>query len=124
MKKAVLVILLSFVFIFGAFAAKSNFYFDAGLGFGKGKTTWGSNNLIEDYPSEIKELGIEFGGKVGIAPVRKFSLFIVLDLDWEGHRFFDDYGNYEQFSSVFLGPGLVFYPKNILQLAASVGISL
>lgn len=120
MKKAVLVILFSFVFIFGAFAARTNFYFDAGLGLGKGKTTWGNYDLAD---SEVKELGIEIGGKFGFAPVRKFPFFIVLDLDWAGHRFSYDDGDYEQFASMLFGPGLIFYPNSLLQLAATVGIS-
>lgn len=126
MKKAVLVILFSFVFIFSTFAARTNFYFDAGLGFGKGKTTW-EGYEYRDYrgwDSSIKDIGIEAGARFGLAPVRKFPLFIVMDIDWAGHRFSDDYDNAIQFSTIMFGPGVVFYPNNIFQLSASAGLSM
>ena len=124
MKKAFLIILFCFVFIFCASAARTKFYFDAGIGFGNGKTSWNYYNLSKGFPPQLTDLGIEAGGKIGIAPKRKMPLFLVMDLDWTGHRFIDDYGEYIQYSSVLFGPGLVYYPKDSLQLAATAGISV
>ena len=127
MKKSILVVLITLLFVFGASAARTNFYLDAGVGFGRAKTTMNGYDYADGFLIPVTDLGIEFGAKAGLNPVKNLPLFVVLDLDWGANRFsFKDSGNkYSiQFSSVLLGPGIVFYPNSLFQLAASAGLSL
>lgn len=119
MKKTILVILISFLLVLGA--AAQGLYLDAGIGLGKASTTWEGYELrVND---SVREIGIELGAKVGFAPLRKVPLYIVFDVDAIGHRFSNDGGDYVQFNSYLFGPGLVFYPIDILQIGGSYGIS-
>lgn len=118
MKKSILVILISFLLVLAA--AAQGLYLDAGIGLGKASTTWEGYELFND---SVKEIGIELGAKVGFAPLRKVPLYIVFDVDAIGHRFSNDDGAYLQFNSYLFGPGVVFYPIDILQIGGSFGIS-
>ncbi len=123
MKKSILVILISFLLVLGA--AAQGLYLDAGIGLGKATTKWEGFDIRDVLlsNSSIKDIGIELGAKIGFAPIRKVPLYIVLDVDGVGHRFGDDDGNYTQFNSVLIGPGVVFYPVDIIQIGGSFGIS-
>ena len=120
MKKSILVILISFLLVVGA--AAQGLYLDAGIGLGKATSTWADVDLLDVFTVE-NDIGIELGAKVGFAPIRKVPLYIVLDVDGVGHRLNFKDSSYFQFNTVLIGPGVIFYPVDILQIGGSFGIS-
>jgi hypothetical protein len=99
------------------------FYFDIGLGMGWPTTKFDgtdSHNFITG--SGIKERGYDLGLKAGFGPLGKIPLYIVGEFAGAGHWFTAGYDSV-QFNSFIMGPGVIFYPIPLIQLAGTVGYS-
>ncbi|MCL2806437.1 MAG: hypothetical protein FWD26_10910 [Treponema sp.] len=122
-KTLILVVLLVCVSLV---VSAQGFYFDIGLGAGKG---WTTVNGFEVTHIGTNDIAVEVGLKAGFKPFRALNLFFVGDVMGIGHRFFYGYGNIFdgdniQLNSFLLGGGVIFYPFSLLQLGASIGYSL
>jgi hypothetical protein len=105
--------------------AAQGFYFDIGLGAGKGKTEINGTNVsdvLDDAGKDVSEIAVDIGFKAGYGPVGGLPLYFVAELAGIGHRF-QDSSNYVQFNSYSVGPGVIFYPIPLIQLGLSVGYS-
>ncbi|MDR3312122.1 MAG: hypothetical protein LBS64_03205 [Spirochaetaceae bacterium] len=98
-------------------------YFDIGVGGGGAKTKVDGidmGNLLDS--SGIKETAFDLGVKAGYGPIAHRPLYIVAEFAGMGHRF-EDAKDYIQYTSYAIGPGIIFYPTSLIQLAGSVGLS-
>jgi hypothetical protein len=123
MKKIIALLMFSLVVSFSAFA--QGFYFDIGLGIGKGWTQADGNDMVSDLKNagvSVKELAVDIGLKAGCGPFGKIPLYVVGEIGGMGHRIYDS-SNYMQFNSFIIGPGVIFYPIPLIQLGASIGFS-
>ncbi len=119
MKTIVAALLLAW----GAVSASADgLYFDIGLGLGKATTEVDGQNMSDLFGSSVKENGVDLSLKAGYGPFGSVPIYVVGELGGIGHRFEDSY-NYVQFNSYLVGPGVIFYPTPLFQLAASVGYS-
>jgi hypothetical protein len=101
------------------------FYFDMGLGVGGAWTKLDGTDISDTFKSagvDFKEIGIDLGLKAGYGPIANIPLYIVGTIGGLGHRL-DDGSDYLQFNSCIIGPGVIFYPISLIQLAGSVGFS-
>ena len=99
------------------------FYFDIGLGMGWPTTKFDgtdSHNFITG--SGIKERGYDLGLKAGFGPLGKIPLYIVGEFAGTGH-WFTAGSDAVLFNSFIIGPGVIFYPIPLIQLAGTVGYS-
>jgi hypothetical protein len=104
-------------------ANAQGFYFDIGIGVGGAWTKidgHDTSTLFSD--SSVTEIGVDFGLKAGYGPIANIPLYIVGTIGGVGHRF-DDGSDYIQFNSYIIGPGVIFYPIPLIQLAGSIGLS-
>ncbi|MDR1390348.1 MAG: hypothetical protein LBJ31_10295 [Treponema sp.] len=123
MKKAVVLVIL-FVLISLPVSAQG-FYFDIGLGFGKGWTKVEGVDMVDalnDAGAGADEIAVDIGLKAGYGPFGNIPLYVVGELAGMGHRIYDS-SNYIQFSSYIIGPGVIFYPIPLIQLGLSAGYS-
>ena len=123
MKK--IIILLALVFSISFAVSAQGFYFDVGLGFGKGWTILDGKDVAKEMKSGtsgVSEIGVDFGLKMGYGPIAGIPIYVVGEAAGIGHRIYDSY-NYIQFNSYLIGPGVLFYPIPLLQLGSSFGYS-
>jgi hypothetical protein len=123
MKKA---LILAVFFICASLAVSAQgLYLDAGLGFGKAWTVFDDYDVADELKSggaNVHEIAIDLSLKAGYGPFGKTPLYVVGELGGMGHRIFDSSG-YIQFNSYIIGPGVIFYPIPLIQLASSIGYS-
>jgi hypothetical protein len=110
-------------------ASAQGFYFDIGLGVGKGWTEINGVDVFDALEADaiavganLDELAADFGLKAGYGPIGGMPLYIVGELAGMGHRIYDS-SAYIQFNSYIIGPGIIFYPIPLIQLGASIGYS-
>jgi hypothetical protein len=102
------------------------FYLDVGLGIGKGWTKLNGNDFVttvKDAGGSVTEVAVDVGFKAGYGPFGSVPLYVVGELAAMGHRI-DDGSNYMLFNSALIGPGVIFYPIQLVQLGFSLGYSL
>jgi hypothetical protein len=101
------------------------FYFDIGIGLG-GAWTKLDGTDVSDYfkTSNVKftQFGVDLGLKAGYGPIANIPIYIVGTIGGEGHRL-DDGSDYLQFNSYIIGPGIIFYPIPLIQIAGDIGLS-
>ena len=118
MKKSLIICILFALLALPMFG--QGFYFDIGLGIGKGTTE------IDGTKVEISgadEIALDLGMKLGYGPIAGMPLYIAGAVEGMGHRFSDDF-NYIQFTSILLGPSVILYPIPMLQISACAGYSM
>ena len=119
-------IILSFIFCFVSLMTYAQgFYFDIGLGLGKGWTKVDSYDMVDELKSagiSVNEIAIDLGLKAGYGPFGNIPLYVVGEFGGIGHRIYDSF-NYLQFNSYIIGPGVIFYPISFIQLGLSLGYS-
>jgi hypothetical protein len=123
MKRMVLAGVISTLFSLSVSA--QGFYFDVGLGVGQAWTEIDGVDFAKvskDAGVNLTEIGIDMGLKAGYGPVGSLPLYVIGEIGGIGHRM-DDGVNYFQFNSYLIGPGLIFYPVSLIQLAGSIGFS-
>jgi hypothetical protein len=101
------------------------FYFDIGLGIGGAWTKLDGTDVADTFNSagvDFTEIGVDLGLKAGYGPIANIPLYIVGTIGGVGHRL-DDGSDYLQFNSYIIGPGVIFYPLPLIQLAGSFGFS-
>ena len=94
-------------------------YLDAGIGLGYPTTRIEGNNLSDGFSFGI---GFELGLKAGYGPIADLPLYAVGAFGAMGHRFSDN-RNWVLYNSYLFGPGVLYYPIPLVQLAATVGYS-
>jgi len=123
MKKLVV---LGILLIFTSLSLSAQgFYFDIGLGFGKGGTKIGSKDVVDDLKrlgASVDEIGVDLGFKAGYGPIGNMPIYLVGELGGVGHRIYDSF-NYLQYNTYLFGPGIIIYPVSFLQLGSSIGYS-
>jgi len=102
-------------------------YFDIGLGYGSGTTELDGEDMSDYFKSfgNIDELAVDFGFKLGYGPIAiagSNPIYVVGVFNGIGHRLDDGRDNI-QFNSYLLGPGIIVYPVDMVQLGLSVGVS-
>jgi hypothetical protein len=120
------------ILIFGAIftmilfsVSAQGFYFDIGLGVGGAWTKLDGTDVSETFKSagaDFTEIGVDLGLKAGYGPIANIPFYIVGTIGGIGHRL-DDGSDYLQFNSYIIGPGVIFYPIPLVQLAGSIGFS-
>jgi len=123
LKKIFIVFILFVAVLFTAHAQK--FYFDIGLGVGGAWTKLDDIDISDTFKSaniNFKEVGVDLGLKAGFRPSARLPFYIALVFGGMGHRL-DYIRDYFQFNSYLIGPGLIFYPVQSIQLAGSIGYS-
>lgn len=118
----VFISVLTLAFVASGPLAAEGLYFDIGLGIGAPKTTFDGNDVSSGMPSSVKETGVDLGLKLGWGPFGDVPLYVVGELGGMGHRLEDSSG-YIQYNTYLVGPGIVYYPIPLIQLAGSVGYS-
>jgi hypothetical protein len=98
------------------------FYFDIGMGLGKGWTVIDGHDVVDLVGGDIDEVAVDIGLKAGYGPFGNKPLYVVGEFAGMGHRISDDF-NYIQFNSYIIGPGVIFYPIPLIQLGLSMGYS-
>lgn len=116
------IIILVAVFTLTMSLSSQNLYFDIGLGAGKGVTKLDGRDVSDDFNSSVDEACIDLGLKLGVGPIAGTPIYIVGAFSAVGHRF-EGGGNYIQFNSYIIGPGIVIYPIPLLQISATAGYS-
>jgi hypothetical protein len=114
-----------FLIVTSLSVSAQGFYFDIGLGIGKGWTEIEGNDVVkafEDAGVSLDEIAIDIGLKAGYGPFGNIPLYVVGELAGMGHRIYDS-DNYLQFNSYIIGPGVIFYPIPLIQLGLSLGYS-
>lgn len=119
MKKSI--ILALFLGFAALTVSAQGFYFDIGLGLGKGWTKIDGHDVM-DLGSGLDEIAADIGLKAGYGPFGTIPLYVVGELGGIGHRIYDS-SNYMQFNSYIIGPGVLFYPIPLIQLGLSLGYS-
>jgi hypothetical protein len=119
MKKSMILVFFLFFVTLAVYA--QGFYFDIGLGLGKGWTKIDGNDVM-DLSTDLSEMAVDIGLKAGYGPLGTIPLYIVGELGGIGHRIYDSY-NYMQFNSYIIGPGVLFYPIPLIQFGLSIGYS-
>jgi hypothetical protein len=102
-------------------------YLEVGPGFGKAWTTiMGGNDisgsLVPDESAVFSDFGTDLGLKIGIGPLGDSSVYIVLAAGGLGHTFHNS-DNFFMVNTYYIGPGIIYYPFGLLQMAASFGYS-
>jgi len=123
MKKALILAVFFTCTSLAVFA--QGFYLDAGLGFGKAWTVVNGYDIAGELKSDganIHEMAIDISFKAGYGPFGTIPLYVVGESGGIGHRIFDS-SDYIQFNSYIIGPGVIFYPIPLIQLASSIGYS-
>jgi hypothetical protein len=123
MKKTIFLGLFLIMVSLSVFA--QGFYFDIGLGIGKGWTKIDGSDIVDELKNagvNVSELSFDFGLKAGYGPFGNIPVYVVGELAGMGHRIWDS-SNYMQFNSYIIGPGVIFYPVPLIQLGLSLGYS-
>jgi hypothetical protein len=106
-------------------ASAQGLYFDIGLGAGWAWTKLDGDDVADIAKSsggDFTQVGVDLGLKAGYGPIANLPLYAVGTFGAAGHRLYDS-KDYLQFNSFILGPGVIFYPIPLVQLAADVGYS-
>ena len=118
--------IIGFVVFFGIVSfsvSAQGFYFDIGIGVGGAWTRIDGNDASDFFGGgNVREIGVDLGIKAGFGPIANMPLYIVGAIGGVGHRF-DDGSNFIQFNSYLIGPGVIFYPIPLVQLAGTIGFS-
>lgn len=101
---------------------RSPIRFDIGLGAGAATTEIDGQDISSSFGAGIDEVAVNVGLKVGYGPISTVPVYIAATLEGIGHRFYDS-SNYIQLNSYLLGPSIIVYPIDILQISGSVGYS-
>jgi hypothetical protein len=124
---------------------EKRFYFEGGLGVGKGSTTLSGNN-IKKYMHNSKEFSSYYSAKFGYLCNEDFPIYITGEITGMSHQFskilyYDDsyyyyhygyiwgydsyyyYGKTFSLNSCMIAPGIMYYPFDNFQLSASAGYS-
>jgi len=121
MKKLIIALVLVFAVLFSASA--QGFYFDIGLGAGKGWSKVDGKSLSDMFAgTDISEIGVNLGLKAGYGPIAGLPIYMAAAVSGVGHRFSKG-DDYLQLNSYLIGPSLILYPIPLLQLAGTVGFS-
>jgi len=99
-------------------------YFDVGIGVGRAWTRVDGENIASSYRSagiNLTQFGVDLGLKAGYGPIANMPLYVVGAFSAMAHRMFDRDDDYIQFNSFVIGPGVIYYPIPLIQLAGSVG---
>jgi hypothetical protein len=124
MKRVLLAGLMFMATVFSVSAI--GLYFDGGLGLGMAWTEIDESDVVKSLSNnsgEPNEMALELGVKLGLGPFDTIPIYIVGVLGGIGHRLYDVDGDYFQYNSTLLGPGVIFYPIPSIQIAASLGFS-
>jgi len=116
------IISIAFLIVASLSVSAQGFYFDIGVGIGKAWTKLDGNSVSDVFDGSVTEAGVDIGLKAGYGPIANLPFYIVGNIGGIGHRF-DDGSYYLQFNSYLIGPGIIFYPIPLIQLAGSVGLS-
>ena len=119
MKKYFIIGVLFLLVLFSVNA--QGLYFDIGIGFGGAITKLDGIN-VSSLVGNVKESVVDLGFKAGYGPIANIPLYIVGTLGGIGHRL-DDGLDWLQFNSYIIGPGVIFYPIPLIQIAGSIGLS-
>jgi hypothetical protein len=110
-----------------ASSASAGFYFDTGMGYGYGFATekWESSwgywaNDDEGKERYVPRIGFDMGAKVG-GGSSKIGLFFVCEFSMVAPLMVPY--SVEDAISYMVGPGIIFYPTQNIQLASSYGAS-
>ena len=131
------IIILLMVISSATFLSAQGFYIDAGVGLGMSDTAY-KPDMIESefglgFMNEVK-MGFDTSIKAGYGPFSTLPMFFVGEFGitrgatWEEKYEARWNGGYEKGSitisgnHLFLGPGIVFYPVEKIQLAGSFGM--
>jgi len=123
MKKAL--ILAVFFTCTSLAVSAQGFYLDVGLGLGKAWTVLNGYDVADDILADepgINEMAVDLSLKAGYGPFGTIPLYVVGEIGGIGHRLYDR-SDYMQFNSYIIGPGVLFYPIPLIQLASSIGYS-
>jgi len=134
MKKKVIFAALFFCISISVFA--QGFYFDIGAGFGRAWTRFNGENVINILNAEglqVSPSGMMLSLKAGYGPVADMPIYIVGELGSIWHMLSFDYSlehhdlyRYDHeisFISSIIGPGILYYPVQRVQLGLSAGLS-
>ncbi|GHV14024.1 hypothetical protein FACS189491_09790 [Spirochaetia bacterium] len=103
--------------------AQGGVYFDMGVGLGGALSEVDGENAGDTFDGYgVRQTALNLGLKLGYGPIAGIPLYAVGVFEGAGHRFFDD-SNYVQLNSYLAGPGLIFYPIPLIQIAGSLGVS-
>lgn len=114
----------AFVMVFTSFASAIS-YFDIGFGVGP---TWATLNNY-NIGGDDDDVALDFGMKIGGRPINLgANLYIVGELSGATGTYFYhfvDYGShrYADIYSFMIGPGVIYYPIQSIQLGLSMGYS-
>ncbi len=120
MKRLCIIALLAALVPLSSYA--QGLYFDIGLGAGQATTKLNSIDVSGAFSSSATEIGVDISCKIGYGPIAGIPLYVIGEFGGIGHRF-EESGDYIQFNSYLLGPGIIIYPVPFIQLAASGGLS-
>ena len=120
MKK--IIVLVGLLLVASLTVSAQGFYFDIGIGVGGATTRIDGEDISNIFDSSVTEVGVDLGLKAGFGPIADLPLYIVGVIGGVGHRF-DDGTHHIQFNSYLIGPGVIFYPIPLIQLAGSIGLS-
>ena len=123
MKKLVIIGILLIMVL--SMANAQGLYFDIGLGIGGAWTRIDGENLYRTLRSagvDLSQIGIDIGFKAGYGPIANLPLYGVGVFSVIGHRLSYD-NDHIQFNSFIVGPGVIYYPIPLIQVAGSVGYS-
>ena len=121
MKKLAIIGILLIVGL--SFVNAQGLYFDVGIGVGGAWTRVDGENLASLYRSagvNVSQMGGEFGIKAGYGPIANMPLYLVGTFSTMLHIIYDRHDDVNLVSYI-LGPGVIYYPIPLIQLAGSVG---
>ncbi|GHT51125.1 hypothetical protein FACS1894102_6990 [Spirochaetia bacterium] len=100
-----------------------DFYCDVGMGFGTASSKVDGKKVSDNFEnSNFSDSVIDFGFKVGSGPLLDVPVYIIFEFAGVVH-FLDDGDYFVTLSSYLIGPGFIYYPTRMLQLALSFGYS-
>ncbi len=129
MKRTGLFAFLFFLFSVSAFA-DGGLYFDIGLGLGFPYTEIGGVNFGDVLEAGTEtQVGTDFSTKLGWGPIAGLPFYVGGEFNYIGHYMKSKpikvgtvASNYDWiFASMIIGPTVIFYPIDMLQLSTSLG---
>jgi len=129
-KKLLIIGTLSILVLPALFSINVNaqgLYFDTGVGVGKAWTKINGADVSDIFKADdddFTQTAINYDLKLGYGPIANMPLYIVGTAGAVGHRIANHNSlNYCRLYSYMLGPGIIYYPIPLIQLAASIGYS-
>jgi hypothetical protein len=124
MKKACLFGL--FIVVVSLSVSAQGLYLDIGPGIGMAHTRIDGHNMSDELKYagiRVSQIAFDFGLKAGYGFFSNIPpLYFVGELGGMWHRIYGD-SDYMLFNSFMIGPGVLFYPKPLVQVGLSVGYS-